>query len=218
MNLTARKDSVTNGGPRQRQAGENILSPNLPASLSSVALLATADQPLAHRLTRELAAAVPKQAVSVAGSLSELRAILRTCSPSVIFLDSDLLGGIPLDDAVCLLASTSPVLVLASVNAQADIAKLVLDERVDFIARIGDFVPLAFALIARRMKRLEAKKWDTRLAPGQISPAMGEIFRHEINNPLTSILGNAELVLAHRERFSGVEVQRLQTVGTSRCA
>ncbi len=41
---------------------------------------------------------------------------------------------------------------------------------------------------------------------------MSEIFRHEINNPLTGILGNAELVLAHREHFSGIEVQRLQTV------
>jgi signal transduction histidine kinase len=41
---------------------------------------------------------------------------------------------------------------------------------------------------------------------------MGEIFRHEINNPLTGILGNTELVLAHREHLSALEIQRLETV------
>ncbi len=41
---------------------------------------------------------------------------------------------------------------------------------------------------------------------------LGEIFRHEINNPLTGILGNAELLLAHRERLNSMDTQRLQTV------
>ena len=44
--------------------------------------------------------------------------------------------------------------------------------------------------------------------PGDI----GAIFRHEINNPLTGILGNAELLLAHRDRLTAVDTQRLQTV------
>jgi two-component system NtrC family sensor kinase len=35
---------------------------------------------------------------------------------------------------------------------------------------------------------------------------------HEINNPLTGILGNAELLLARRDRLSAVDTQRLQTV------
>ena len=35
---------------------------------------------------------------------------------------------------------------------------------------------------------------------------------HEINNPLTGILGNAELVLAHREHLSQLAIQRLETV------
>ena len=40
----------------------------------------------------------------------------------------------------------------------------------------------------------------------------GEVLRHELNNPLTGILGNAELLLARRERFSALDTQRLQTV------
>jgi signal transduction histidine kinase len=41
---------------------------------------------------------------------------------------------------------------------------------------------------------------------------LAEIFRHEINNPLTGTLGNAELLLAHGSRFNSTDVQRLQTV------
>jgi len=40
----------------------------------------------------------------------------------------------------------------------------------------------------------------------------GEVLRHELNNPLTGILGNAELLLARREQFSALDTQRLQTV------
>lgn len=38
------------------------------------------------------------------------------------------------------------------------------------------------------------------------------IFRPEINNPLTGILGNAEMLHAHGKRLSAVDTQRLQTV------
>ena len=41
---------------------------------------------------------------------------------------------------------------------------------------------------------------------------LAEIFRHEINNPLTGILGNAELLLAHGAHLNSVDVQRVQTV------
>ena len=41
---------------------------------------------------------------------------------------------------------------------------------------------------------------------------IGEIFRHEINNPLTGILGNSELLLAHREHLTAADTQRLETV------
>jgi nitrogen-specific signal transduction histidine kinase len=123
-----------------------------------------------------------------------------------------LLGGVPLPDAVRRIAAAGPVLVLAPLNAQADLAKLVADESVDFIARVGNFVPLACALITRRLKQAQRPSLDPCRPAEQTASGMGEIFRHEIKNPLTGILGNAELVLAHREHFSGVEIQRLQTV------
>jgi hypothetical protein len=44
--------------------------------------------------------------------------------------------------------------------------------------------------------------------PGDIET----IFRHEIDNRPMGILGNAELVLAHADRLSPTDTQRLQTV------
>ncbi len=40
----------------------------------------------------------------------------------------------------------------------------------------------------------------------------GEILRHEVNNPLTGILGNAELLLARRENLPAGAVQRLEII------
>jgi signal transduction histidine kinase len=40
----------------------------------------------------------------------------------------------------------------------------------------------------------------------------GEILRHEVNNPLTGILGNAELLLARRDSLPPAAVQRLETI------
>jgi signal transduction histidine kinase len=211
MNRTASKDSVAALEARQPKRDENT-SATPGVGLRRVAVLGTADQALAQRLSRDLCTSIPKQAVSVVASLTLLRELLKTCAPGVIFLDTDLLGELSLSDAMRLLASTAPVLVLASLNAEADVARLVQDDRVDFIARVGDFLPLASAMIVRRLNQENARTWDSDAANVRISPAMSEIFRHEINNPLTGILGNAELVLAHREHFSGVEVQRLQTV------
>jgi len=98
---------------------------------------------------------------------------------------------------------------LASLNSQTEVAQLVASGNVEFIARVGDFKPLACALIERRLKwaRMSSGEPWTRPRSG-----MGEIFRHEINNPLTGILGNTELVLAHREHLSALEIQRLETV------
>ena len=38
------------------------------------------------------------------------------------------------------------------------------------------------------------------------------MLRHEINNPLTGILGNAEMALAHRERLPDAAAKRLEIV------
>jgi signal transduction histidine kinase len=88
----------------------------------------------------------------------------------------------------------------------------VAEGELEFVARAGDFIPLAASMIERRMRWTAMP--ESLLGPlwAESSDDLGAIFRHEINNPLTGILGNAELLLAHRERLSSVDTQRLQTV------
>jgi signal transduction histidine kinase len=38
------------------------------------------------------------------------------------------------------------------------------------------------------------------------------MLRHEVNNPLTGILGNAELLLARRDQLPAYAVARLRTI------
>jgi len=174
-------------------------------------LLGVAESGLAQRLKTELGGAGLEGSVRVASNLSHLRE-LASSPVSLIFLDTDLLGGKPLSESLPQLAAIAPVLVLASVERQTEVAKFVALGNVEFVARMGDYLPLVVALIERRLKGNGAQALAAGFGWPPFSEQMGEIFRHEINNPLTGILGNAELVLAHAEHLSPQEVQRLQTV------
>jgi len=134
--------------------------------------------------------------------------VLRTC----ILLDCKLLGGAPLAESLTPLIAIAPVVLLGPAERQAEAAPLVATGDVEFVACVGDFIQLAAGFVERRLRW--AAKSELLLGPpwAGFHGDLGEIFRHEINNPLTGILGNAELLLAHRERLSTVDTQRLQTV------
>ena len=51
-----------------------------------------------------------------------------------------------------------------------------------------------------------------RCAPPPDLEELGTILRHEINNPLTGILGNAELVLAGSDGLSADVRRRVETI------
>jgi signal transduction histidine kinase len=133
-------------------------------------------------------------------------------SPAVILLDSELLGGKPPGESLNLLRAMAPVIVLAPLILQVEIAPYVAAGDVEFVARAGDFVPIAAALIERRLRWAKRSKSTTGPPLADEPDDLAAIFRHEINNPLTGILGNAELLLARREQFSALDTQRLQTV------
>lgn len=73
-------------------------------------------------------------------------------------------------------------------------------------------MPLLAGLSSGRLRW--AERSESPLGPpwAELPADAGEIFRHEIKNPLTGILGNAELVLPHRDRLPAIDTQRLQTV------
>jgi signal transduction histidine kinase len=66
--------------------------------------------------------------------------------------------------------------------------------------------------VKRRLRWAEHSKVILGAPCAAMPENIAEIFRHEINNPLTGILGNAELLLSHGSRLPAMDTQRLQTV------
>jgi signal transduction histidine kinase len=176
------------------------------------ALLCVADAGLAEGLTRELNLCAQVGSVCLATNLPDLIERMEQDSPCVILLDDGVFQDAPLSELLRQLTRTAPVILLASDERQGEILRMVAEGEVEFVARRGDFVPLAACLVERRVR------WAQRSTVGGGSPwadmpeDVAEIFRHEINNPLTGILGNAELLLSHGVRLPAADTQRLQTV------
>jgi signal transduction histidine kinase len=131
----------------------------------------------------------------------------------VIVLDVQLFGPAPMDEQLDDFIAKAPVILFGSPQRQVEFARLLAGDRLDFVGRCGDFIPLVVSLLERRLQSTaipKAASLSSSLA--ETAPDLASIFRHEINNPLTGILGNAELVLAHSDGVSSIDKQRLQTV------
>ena len=176
------------------------------------ALFGLADATLAERLNRETERFAGFGPIAIASDFTELRRQSAFFSPRVILLDEEILMGASLVESLRQLSEAAPLILIAGVARQVESERLVAEGDVDFVARAGDFAGLAASLVERRLRW--AERSETPLgAPWTGFPAeTAEIFRHEINNPLTGILGNAELVLSHRSRLPPADAQRLQTV------
>ena len=81
----------------------------------------------------------------------------------------------------------------------------------DLVARLGNFVPVIVGLVVRRAQIGEQA---SSAAPHERerSRDFGEMLRHEVNNPLTGILGNAEMLLKLRAELPPNAVARLETI------
>jgi signal transduction histidine kinase len=181
-------------------------------SIERNALFAVADAKLAALLSRESKRYSDFGSIALAVNFAELRRQVAACSPRVILLDERILEGAPLFESLRQLTQAAPVILVAAIARQREVVRLVAEGDVDFVARAGDFAWLAASLVERRLRW--AERSETALgAPWAGLPIdTAEIFRHEINNPLTGILGNAELVLSHRDKLPPADTQRLKTV------
>jgi signal transduction histidine kinase len=175
-------------------------------------LIAVADAALGRRIADEVERFATTGRVVLASSLLELRMQASHSTPRVIGLDCDLLEESPLADALAPFVALAPVVVFGPVELHVEVAPLIVSGDVEFVARAGDYAPVVANLIERRLRW--AEKSGSLIGPpwAQFPEDIGAIFRHEINIPLTGILGNAELLLAHRERLTPVDTQRLQIV------
>ncbi len=164
-----------------------------------------------------------------AATIEEARQRAWAGDPDLIVLDETALRGLTersagesprFEAAVTLLAGLAPLLVLASPERQGELAPLLAAGAADFVARAGDFLPCAMALLERRLYQKQSEgplPRSSRAGAESASGDFGEILRHELNNPLTGILGNAELLLAEIRRHpqgplpAGAQ-QRLETI------
>ena len=117
-----------------------------------------------------------------------------------------------LESAVALLTETAPVVVAAAPEKQAGLAFLITSGAVDFVARTGNFLPIVAGMLDRRVRMAERVAGMIQFPKDELSGDFGEILRHEVNNPLTGILGNTELLLARRDRLPPAAVERLETI------
>lgn len=178
--------------------------------------IVSADPAVTQECIHELEILGGHYPIRSASSVELARQEFHRTPPSVVFLDESALDGpevgASIEFAVALLTEASPVVVAAAAQKQASLAFLITSGAVDFVARTGSFLPIAARLLERRACMAEPIS-EMKHFPGEESAGdFGEILRHEVNNPLTGILGNTELLLARRDRLPPSAIERLETI------
>lgn len=191
-------------------------------------LLICSDAMLARRYLVELAASGGPHRTPLATSAAKAEEMLRDWTPYVIVLDEScieagaraesapgLLSPLEklnaLEPVVAALTEHAPVVVVASAQHQDALAFLIGAGAVDLVARLGNFVPITVGLVMRRAQLGAQASWGGP-TERERSRDFGEMLRHEVNNPLTGILGNAEMLLKHRADLPPPAVARLETI------
>lgn len=174
------------------------------------------DPAIAQGCIAELDAFGGRYRAATAGSVGEAGRSIGRGAPAAIFLDESAIGPGPGDDelsaAAAMLLEAAPVVVAAAPERQAAMVLLITSGAVDFVVRTGRYLPIVAGMLDRRARMAE-RAIGTAPFSGEESPGdFGEILRHEVNNPLTGILGNTELLLARRDRLPPSAIERLETI------
>jgi len=207
-------------------------------------LLVSDDAALRAAARHELETIDDRRHVSSVSTVDAARRIVADAAPAVILLTEasetieagDLLEHARrLGVAVSSLASYAPVVVIGDAEHQREVSGLVAAGAADYVVRTNECLTIALGLVERRLRQAQ----NGAQAPPEpreypAVPEMsgepqdvpereldrgdfGEVLRHELNNPLTGILGNAELLLSEIRRKSDGRLpqgapQRLETI------
>jgi signal transduction histidine kinase len=168
--------------------------------------------------------------VAAVSTLEAAHRIVADAAPAVILLEENSAAaespehpvpGARLELAASALAAYAPVVVIGQASHRRAMAALIAAGQADFVARSGGCLLAALDLVEQRL--LRAPKFaavamlPVLLKDDGTTEAFGEVLRHELNNPLTGILGNAELLLAEVRRKNDGQLpnggqQRLETI------
>jgi signal transduction histidine kinase len=194
-------------------------------------LLVSDDAALCAAARKELETRGANRRVAAVSTVDAARDILVHAAPTVILLEESAIGPDPRDDGehqstghrmeaiVSALAEYAPVVVVAPASHEHELSALVATGLADFVARSRSCLSMAIDLIEERLRQAveEPAAASSLLLDGNNQEAFGETLRHELNNPLTGILGNAELLLAEVRRKNDGQLpnggqQRLETI------
>jgi signal transduction histidine kinase len=184
---------------------------------SRTIVIISGDPAVAQGCIDELAAFGGRYRTPVASTVEQARRTIGRSTPAAVFLDESAIGfgrgDETLESAVALLSETAPVVVAAAPEKQAGMAFLITSGAVDFVARTSRYLPIVAGMLDRRVRIAERVTGKVQFSSQDELPAdFGEILRHEVNNPLTGILGNTELLLARRDRLPPGAIERLETI------
>jgi signal transduction histidine kinase len=197
-------------------------------------LLVSSDADLCAAARRELKPKPGRRRVTAVSNIDAARRILVDGAPSVILLEETSVGPeaegprgrMPrLDAVVSSLAIHAPVVVIGPAERQGEMAALVAAGAADYVTRNESCLHAAVGLVEKRLRQAKLMTRNAARFAGTEredrssaeNEDFGEVLRHELNNPLTGILGNAELLLAEVRRKSDGHMppggqQRLETI------
>jgi len=203
-------------------------------------LLVSDDASLRAAARQELETIDGRRRVASVSSLDAARRIVQDSVPAVILLteptnsssEQKSRSGTPrLNAEVSSLARYAPVVVIGDAAHQNEFSELIAAGAADYVVRTAQCLNVALGLVERRLRQApnEISMFAGAADPqptGRIetfpdidAQDFGEVLRHELNNPLTGILGNAELLLSEIRRKGDSllpqgAVQRLETIAT----
>src|SRR5712692_6465207 len=99
-----------------------------------------------------------------------------------------------------ILEDYAPAVVIGTAERRVELSALIDAGVADYVARDGGCLPAALGLIRSRLRQAQSVAESARDPFEEVEEDFGEVLRHELNNPLTGILGNAELLLAEVHR------------------
>ena len=194
-------------------------------------LLVSDDAAFCAAARKELETAQSSRRVAAVSTVDAARDIVVHAAPSVILLEESAISVDPSDrgensthakrieSIVSTLAEYAPVVAIASSTHEHELSALVAAGLADFVARSASCLSIAIDLIEERLRQSaeESVAASPLLRDENTQEAFGETLRHELNNPLTGILGNAELLLAEVRRKNDGQLpnggqQRLETI------
>jgi len=196
-------------------------------------LLVSDDAAFCAAARRELEAKQKNVRVAAVSTVDAARRMVGDAAPAVILLeDSSMcseapatLDGLtppfaPLESVVSALAVSAPVVVVGGAGHERELTALIAAGVADFVTRSGGCLPQALDFVEQRLREareLPSTALRAVLSEDANTEAFGEVLRHELNNPLTGILGNAELLLAEVRRKNDGQLpnggqQRLETI------